>query len=483
MTTDYSRPLRLAGVSANTDPAAVRDAVENAAVLVSIDRTTPQAELTSEVLLANLRRLPLKLYLDATSAFAPPQDAIERIVRRLQEIDPDRPLQAGPAPKRALHIAVGTAFPTADISAVADGHGVRLRRRGHAFPESTAPATGLGAILAAAVLTAEAFKTIVPITPNRRRLLDRVDFCPVTLTEPEAAAVPVPVLHRTALVGAGAIGTAIGLILRALGARGGMTVVDPETFDEPNVSTYSLGGRADAAQRIDKVNLLERELPQLEIRPLKGTARDLILAIDNGDEEMPDIVFGAVDSVDARHEIASLHADLTLDGSTGGATGTSVGLAEATADGPCLRCYYPNLSTTASVERKLADHTGLPIARVAAGDLLTEEDIAPLSADQQDLLAPYLRTPICGLARSLGLTGSESEYDPSAAFVAQQAAALVVGAWLRRTNGAQGELRDVEYDALFGPVDGMIHSRRPQPGCRCQHDAHLISRVRAERQR
>lgn len=206
-----------------------------------------------------------------------------------------------------LHIAIGTTHLTADISAIADGHGVRLRRRGHAFPQMMNPASGLGAVVTAAVLTAEAFKTFVSVAPNRHRLLDRVDFCPVTLGEPETA-VSVPALDGAALIGGGAIGTAIALILRALYVRGSLLVVDPATYDEPNVSTYSLGSRDDATAEIDKVELIKRELPQIAVRPLKGTANDLIRVIDNGDEQLPDIVFGAVDSVDARHEIARLPA-------------------------------------------------------------------------------------------------------------------------------------------------------------------------------
>lgn len=481
MTTDYSRSMRLAASTATSEPGALRRVIESTVVVVTVDPAAPQAHLTAEVLLSNLRRLPIQLHLAAADGAASlPRDAIERITRRLAEIDPDRPLLTTTPGAGTLHIAIGTTHLTADISAIADGHGVRLRRRGHAFPQMMNPASGLGAVVTAAVLTAEAFKTIVPVAPNRHRLLDRVDFCPVTLGEPETA-VSVPALDGAALIGGGAIGTAIALILRALYVRGSLLVVDPETYDEPNVSTYSLGSRDDATAEIDKVELIKRELPQIAVRPLKGTADDLIRVIDNGDEQLPDIVFGAVDSVDARHEIARLHADLALDGSTGGATGTRVGLAEAAAAGPCLRCYYPNTVTGISAEKRLADLTGLPIERVAAGDLLTDQDLVPLSAKQRDLLAPYVKTPICGLARSLGLTGSASDYDPSAAFVAQQAAALVIGAWLRRATAVVPDLRDAEYDALFGPVDGMVQTRRPQAKCGCQRDADLIAQVREAR--
>lgn len=482
MSTDYSRGLRLAATSSGTNSDALRAHVEAMTILVTIDATAAQASITAEVLLANLRRMPVRLHLATAAGVAPlPTDVVERIAHRLHEIDPDRPPYTGMPRGDALHLHIGANPGIGEIAAVADGHGVRLRRRGHPFPQLVGAATGLGAVITAATLTAEAFKTIVPIKPNRHRLVDALDFCPVMLDAPLRPG-PVPHLDRVALIGCGAIGTAIGLILRALEVRGSLTVVDPETFDDPNVTTYSLGGRDDAAVHLAKVELLARELPGVAVRPLRGTAQDVIAAIDGETIPMPLIVFGGVDSIDARHEIAGVHADLTLDGSTGGDTGTRVSLAEATATGPCVRCYFPNAPVTAvTVEQQLADKTGLPLNRIAVGDALTPDDLAHLDPQQRALLADHVGKPICGLGRALGLTGAESDFAPSASFVAQQAASLVVGAWIRRSAHPGLDLRDVEYDALYGPGPGMVQSRRARLDCRCQTDVDLIARVVEER--
>jgi hypothetical protein len=66
---------------------------------------------------------------------------------------------------------------------------------------------------------------------------------------------------------------------------------------------------------------------------------------------------------------------------------------------------------------------------------------------------------------------------PSASFVSQQAAALVVGALIARSNGIAGRLRDLEYDALFGPDNSMVDYRRPDATCSCQMDSAIIERV------
>jgi hypothetical protein len=483
VTTDYSRGLRLAANSSDTTADALRGQVEARTAVVTVDADAPQASTTAEVLLSNLRRLPVQLYLATVPGLSPlARGDLERINQRIDDIDPDRQLRHGMPQGEALHLHIGADSSLGDIAAVADGHGVRLRRRGHPFPRPADVATGLGAVVTAAMLTGEAFKAIVPVAPRRHRIVHSLDFCPVSLDAPGLPA-PVPQLDRVALIGGGAIGTAIVLILRALAAQGQITVADPETFDEPNVTTYSIGGRADAAVALAKVDLIGRELEGVEVRRLQGAAHDLILAVDDNVVPAPRLVFGGVDSVDARHEIARLHADLTLDGSTGGDTGTRVGLAEATAAGPCLRCYFPTQPVGGDTfEQQLAARTGLPLARIAAGDTLTSNDLADLDPQRRALLAGHVGKAICGLGRALGLTGTESEFAPSAAFVSQQAAALVVGAWIRRDHAPSLALRDVEYDAMFGPRPGMVQLRGASPSCRCQIDADLIGRIRHRRQ-
>ena len=218
----------------------------------------------------------------------------------------------------------------------------------------------------------------------------------------------------------------------------------------------------------------------MDIYRVEGTAQDYIALLDHGESAMPQVVFGAVDSIEARHQISKIYAPLTLDGSTGGIAGATVGLVEATPAGPCLRCYFAKLSQdpTPSAEQRLADETGLTIALLADGDhVLSTDDLNDLPAEGARLLSSHLGKPVCGLARILGITGAQDNYMPSAPFVSQQAAALVVGALIARSNGFTGRPRDLEYDALFGPDNSTLDYRRPDPTCSCQTDSALIGRV------
>jgi molybdopterin/thiamine biosynthesis adenylyltransferase len=478
MNTDYSRPLKLARHS-TADVAGLESRLHQTIIVVSCrDRSYLS---TLSVLLGNLRRLPIDLYLGSDCRGALTDADLETLIGRAAETDPDRPIYIGepPAPP-TLRLHVGPPSRPADISAAPDGHGVRLRRSGRPYPSQLAAGTGLGSVLTAAVLTAEAFKEIVGVHANRQRRHDSFDFNPVTLRA-DGPDLPFTAVEHSALIGAGAIGTAIGLIFRESGIEGALTVVDPQIFEEPNVATYSLGRRQDATERLHKTQLLKRELPRMDIHPVKGTAQNYINLLDRGEHCMTQTVLGAVDSIEARHQISKIYAPLTLDGSTGGMTGTTIGLAEATPSGPCLRCYFPKLppATTPSVEQRLSDETGLDIGLLADGDhVLSTDDLERLPAEGVRLLTPHVGKPICGLARTLGLTGVEDSYRPSAAFVSQQAAALVVGALIARSSGAAGRLRDLEYDALFGPDDSMIDHRRPNVTCSCQTDSAIIGRVR-----
>jgi hypothetical protein len=284
--------------------------------------------------------------------------------------------------------------------------------------------------------------------------------------------------------GRGAIGTAIALILRELHATGSLTVVDPETYDEPNVTTYSLGNVTTAANEAPKVNLIREALPGITVDPFIGTARDLIQAIDAGAMRMPTIVLGAVDSIEARYEVAALHADCTFDGSTGGASGTMLSLSEATWNGPCPRCYYPpSQGRGPSVTDLLAERTGLSHERLARGteELTAEEldDLTGLTSEDRATLEGQVGKGVCGLGKAFGLVGGDHGFNPSAAFVAQQAAALVVGALIR--GGTSTRPINVQYDALFGPYEDMTLQRQPRAGCRCQIDLELHRAVKSHR--
>lgn len=480
MNGDRSRTLDLAARVAGSDPLAD---LEGTSVTVSLDTSYPGALETARILVTNLRKLPVSLSLATGSGqSAVPHVWVDELVAAAAALDPLRPLHLVRSPARDdLTVHVGPASSGA-IIVVPDSHGVRLRRGG-TFP-TLQGGTGLGAMVAAATATAEVFKDVLKLNTYAYPRLHSHAFDPVTLGPPGKPAPLRELPAETALLGCGAIGTAIAVIVDGLGIDGAITVVDPETFDEPNVFTYSLGTLHDAAQSEHKTRLVKRALPKLDVTRFEGTALDWVARLGDSGGPWPTTVLAGVDSVQARHEIARLHADRTFDGSTGGPHGTTLSLSEARFDGPCLRCYYPSLPSPAvSAEVLLAKETGLPLARIIRGDKLTDDDLTPLSPDQRDRLAAYVNKPICGLVRQLNI-GGDVTFRPSAVFVAQQAAALVVGALLRslsNTDTGPSPTRFVQFDALLGPREGHTDTRRAAGGCVCQRDAQIIRQVRDRR--
>jgi hypothetical protein len=487
--TDYSRSVRLGGLAADVDESTLRERMEGSLVHLTADGRLPAVAETLEVLVADLRRWPVQLSLDPGCG---PGRLDEALVRQLVEtaagIDPDRPLRTGEAPGEApLRLHVGTEPPpNVAVAGAPDGHGARLRHTGHAFPRLNAPGTGLGAVLTAAMLAGEAFKVVAGLPEGKFQVTPVVDFCPVLPGEqPGTAVAPPPVLERVLLGGGGAIGTGITLVLDLLRVSGELAVVDREVFEKPNVTSYSIGTLADAAALLPKVRLIAARLRRIEVNPFHGTIQDSIEAVDTGTLPWPRTVLGGLDSIDARHDLQRLHADLTLDGSTGGPVGTTVALHEALPTGPCLRCYYKADHSGRSAEQRLHELTGLPLARIARGqEPLTEKDLQGLDDQQQELVRQFLGRPVCGLINSAELSGgTDDAFRPSAAFVAQQAACLVVGAWIARSTGLiTGPARRIEYDTRFGPrPDQMTDHWTPAPECACQKDADLISHVRETR--
>jgi hypothetical protein len=479
MSTDYSRGLLLAETASESAPDALRGRIEAALVHVSADGDLPGSYATLRTLVADLRRLPVQLSIDPHGL---DDDFLIDIEQLVSDIDPERSIAIGPAPTGSLHLRIGLEHSKADVSGVPDGHGTRLRRAGHPFPRLRHRGTGLGAVLTGAMLTGEAFKIITGLRVGTYQRINTLDFCPVTLgsdiEEPKH-------LHFQcgALAGAGAIGTAVALILRELGATGGLIVVDRQIFEPPNVTTYSLGSVADAKAELPKVDIVKTALPAIDVETVHGTIDDLISRIDAGKLRLPNVVFGALDNIDARHDLQRIYADLTLDGGTGGRAGTTLSLHEAFPTGPCLRCYFPSNGFRLTAELRLHHATGLPLERIARGDEpITEDDLRELTPEGRRLLKPHLGKPVCGLGRLNGLTGATDEaYRPSAAFVAQQAACLMVGALIARNRTEAIPARQIEYDALFGPQADMVDERRPRPGCYCQGSADLIRQVQAHR--
>lgn len=480
MASDYSRGLLLAQKATGRDASELERALSASKVTVSIDPEMPAALLTAQVLLTTLRRGPGQLILARESV---PGPWIEQLATAVAAVDPEQPLTVTASPTNpGVQLHIGTGHFHA-IRVVPDGHGAHIAGDPSAVITPARPASPLGAIYAAALGAAEAFKWTARVLPARCVLHRHLRFCPVTLSSDLTAAPDLPpaLVFDLTQVGIGAIGTGTVLLLQALEAEGRLLAVDCERFGPENRGTYSLGGAAEVAATPWKADMARQALPRFDVTPFRQPVAELSAAIDSGDAPWFPVALTALDTAAARRDAQRLWPDRLIDAGTGD---TMLGIHDHRhGRGPCLICFLPTDRSGPSAAERLADATGLPLERAQRGDdPLTTEDLAQLTADQQQTLAPHLGKPVCGLAQAIGLTclGADG-YQPSIPFVSLQAACLAVG----RLIASQLHLRPpgnlVQYDGLVGPQATTIEEMRPRPGCGCVTRSSAIEQVRRQR--
>lgn len=480
VSTEHSRALLLAVNASALDEHSLRERQEAAVTSLRLDPSLPGALLTARVLLVTLRRLPGKLVLDRTNL---PVQLVDELVNAVAAIDSTRPLEVidAPAAEATVQLDIGLAGEPGFIRIVADGYGTQVANDPSVLMSIGQPANALGCVMTAACGAAEAFKRIVVTKDNRRAEHAHFSFCPVTLTS-EAAAAP-SVSTGTpldiGLVGTGAIGTAIALILSELRLGGRVVLCDPEGYGPENRGTYSLGGEQEANTRPLKVDVVGDALDAAGYTTVRIAEKstEMIAAIDRKELRSPRIILTGLDNVEARRETQLLWADHIIDGGT---SDTGVGFVHARQTGPCLRCLFPEPAAGRDPLVQLAQETGLPLSRLKRGDeALSEGDIAAITPAQQELLRKHVGRPVCGLADALGLTGEDSGgYLPSVPFVSQMAACLVVGRLLALDLGTGAEANFCQFDALLGPSFAEPDLRNADPSCRCQTHPTVVARIR-----
>jgi hypothetical protein len=478
-TLEHSRALKLGAGATGTEPETLRERLEAALVVVRVDPHLTGALLTARVLLTTLRRLPVQLALDPDQ-LAPTE--IASLVEAATAIDSSRPVMVSPASSgsRPICVHVGRRAPAPWLRVVPDGYGAHLASCEGGEIDIGRPANAVGSVLAAAFGAAEAFKLAAEVLPGRCRRHTSLSFCPVSLTDDLTVAPELTGGEELdlALIGTGAIGTAVALILSELGLRGHVILCDPERFGPENRGTYSLGGEREAAGRPLKVDLVGDilEASGLQVTKVPEPSDALIKRVDVREMSCPPIVITALDSVPARHGTQALWADHIIDGQTGD---TAAGLAVATPEGPCLRCFFAEPLHGSSFLVELSERTGIPIERLKHGDeLLTEGDLALVTPEQRDQL---FGTPICGLANALGLTDADPDgFRPSIPFVSQIAACLAVGRALSLLLGDHPKNNWFQLDVLQGP-NGGSEVMKPTTECYCQTRADLVQRIRENR--
>jgi hypothetical protein len=478
---EHSRTLLSAEGLTTTPRSLLEQTLDESTVAVSVDTSMPHSELTARVLLTTLRRSPGVLVLLSDGL---PNRLIEELEAAVSSIDPSRPLRVASSSDvtRGLRVCVGMLGDQGSICIVPEGYGAHIAASG-AVIRPARPGNSLGAVYGAALGAAEVFKHTARVVTGRRVVHRHLQFCPVTLSGDLSAAPDFDYRDPLdmALIGAGAIGTGIALIMNELPFSGRLLVADPERYGRENRGTYSLGGEAESFARPLKVDVIRSALLKFDVSTFAGRVEDLIVEIDSGNFTWSPLCITALDTARARRAAQRLWPDHLIDAGTGD---TMLGFSEYHYGvDPCLMCLYREPSNVPSGVERVARALGLPLDLLAEGDtVLSAKHLQGLRDEQRLMLQPHLGTAVCGLARATGLSeiGSDA-YMPSVPFVSLQAACLTVGRLIATRLRVAPTANFVQYDGLIGPQSASVESMKRRTDCMCFIRAGSIESVRKRR--
>jgi len=475
---DHSRSMKLAGDASALGLSALEQHLDKRHVVLSIDPEYPAALFSGKILMTTLRRGPGALTLMSETLSS---SYIEEVEAACHAIDPDRPITVrGSQPGEAADAVRLHVGPSARaIRVVPDGYGAHLLSDPTVTVTPSQTPNVVGATFAAALAATEAFKYNAEVREERRIIHQRLSFCPFALSSDMSLSVPLPssmVLDAT-LVGAGAIGTAIVLLIGLLPATGQMTVVDRQAFAIENVSTYSLGTREDAQRGVWKVDLAAQVLTHFDVRTVTDPVEELPTLIETGAVPWSPLVLSALDSPDGRRAAQRLWPDHLIDAQTGD---SMVGFCEYHHGvDPCLICNFPVDVTAPSGASALAERLGLPPELFGApGAVLSEAHLEGMADDARERLRPFVGRPMCALMDGSVSDLDATDFQPSAPFVALQAACLSVARLVASFTKYDSHYNFAQYDTLIGPDRATIESMRPIRNCICQNRKATIEQVR-----
>lgn len=318
-------------------------------------------------------------------------------------------------------------------------------------------ANPVSAMLAASLGVAEVFKRLYGISEDKAPRLHDEQFNLFTMSAEHNEAGPeLPAtiqLPDTLLLGAGAIGNAIALLLTQLSIQGRVVVLDKDVYGPENRGTCMLLDEAgwQATPKAPALAGFMKETGRIEAKGLHATIEDS-LSNELLQGYAIDLVLGALDDVGARREVQRLWPALLVDGGINSLGAAAIAHRAGDSSSACMRCTFP-----------------LPVRRVES-----------LSTQERELHAGR-RTVCANLAeadaqKALGINLAGA-FRPSVPFVASASAALVMAQAIKGLLWPQEPLHGaVQVESLFlGFATAQRLRRKPSYTCECVLHKAVIS--------
>ncbi len=354
----------------------------------------------------------------------------------------------------------------------------------------------VAALMAASLGVTEVFKRVYGIPQETAPLLEATQFSLFELnTSPTSLGPLLPsslALPDTVLIGGGAIGNGIVLLLSQLSLRGRLHIIDKQTFQGENLGTCTL---LDDVRWIgsSKAERLADWLTQPDGLQCTGEKAFVDDARSGGfaSSMTVELVLNGLDDIGARHDAQRLWPAVLIDGGI-----NAVGAAVTThrLDHPRGACMICSFRAPKIDDRKLQSRTtGLSIASLGTDHSrqLTEEDILQADDSHRDWLREQkaegktiCATITAAQSRTLGLATQEG-FSPSVPFVATASAALVIAQALKALFFPGSEFAQrFQMESLFlGPEASVGVLTLADLTCECVVHRRLIEKVVADRRR
>lgn len=341
----------------------------------------------------------------------------------------------------------------------------------------------VGALAAASLGVSEVFKRLLRLKPERGPYFDNLRFSCYTLVAdaddpgpslPETIALP-----TTLVVGQGAIGNGITLLLSQMEFAGIVWFLDRQVYGPENLGTCVLLGADGLGAPKAEWNAVRFFGTQtLRAEPIVAEF-DAALPKFGSRYPYPSVVLNGLDNVPARHAVQDLWPDLLVDGAIGDFACQVVTHAWELRPA-CLKCLFtepptPDPHFVASLQ------TGLSMERVQqAEDVVTQKDIEQARPEMREKLRAQLGQKICSVVSDaviaqMSADAAKSGFSPSVPFVATMSAAMVVAELTKYLlNGPTTLAPRFYFDVLQGPQQGEKLRQRPKASCYCQIRRSLI---------
>ncbi|WP_207000026.1 ThiF family adenylyltransferase [Trinickia mobilis] len=378
-------------------------------------------------------------------------------------------------------------------SILANGWVARCTSGSRPLPAETGQDNPLSCMLAASFGVTEVFKRIYAIPVDKAAPMEDAAFSLFELSCTfKDCGPPLPntiALPETLILGAGAIGNGLVLVLSQLPLTGNVLLMDKQDFATENFGTCALLDSTDWIGN-SKAKMLAEWLRTRSTLNVEGDSSTIEDALGTPTlKNNIDLVINGLDDVGARRAVQKLWPSLLVDGAINSAGAAVVTYSISHRRFACLRCTFrePNEDYIA----QQVEATGLHKSSLE-GDpnrLINDTDIAAADESAREWLREQQRQgkTICstvstGVAENLGLKLAKG-FRPSVPFVATASAALVAAQVLRNLFWPEQRfVHEFQFGSVFGgPSTSTAVGRRADSECECTKNAGLIDMLIARR--